>query len=132
MDGATLDATLTLSAPLSRAALGTKRIAIERIEIARFDVDWSGMTLGANGTLDVSAGGALTGSLDVTLTNWERALEIAGATGLLPPGQRDMIEQAVRALAAMSGREDRLEAPLALRAGRLWLGPVPIGPAPRF
>ena len=132
IDGATLDATLDLSNPVSRVAIKSGDVDIERIEISRFDLDWSGMTLGADGAFDIAADGSLTGSLDITLTNWERALEIADAAGLLAPGQRGMIEQGVRALAGMTGREDRLKAPLAIRAGRIWLGPLPIGPAPEL
>jgi hypothetical protein len=132
IDGATLDATLTLSEPVTVAALETGRLAIERIEIARLDVDWGKMGLGASGAIDVTADGSLDGKLDLAVTNWKRALEIAAAVGRLPETHRRMIEQGAAALTTLSGREDRLTVPLAFRAGQIWLGPVPIGAAPRL
>lgn len=132
VDGLTLDAVLDLSAPLGLAALESGKIALERIEIARLDLDWGGVVLSADGALDVAPGGRLSGEVEVTLTHWRRALEIARTAGLLPAARRRMAEQALAALAAMSGRDDRLTATLALRDGAIWLGPVPLGPAPRL
>lgn len=132
VDGLTLDAVLDLSAPLSLAAVERGEVVVERIEIAGLDVDWGAMALAATGTLDVGADGSLTGRVDVTLTRWRRALDIAEASGLLPPGRRGMAEQALSALAAMTGRDDRLTTTLEVRDDRIWLGPVPLGPAPRL
>ncbi len=132
VDGVTLNAFLDLSAPLTRAALETGAVDLRRIEVERLDLDWGGVALDAAGALDVGADGTLSGALEVTLTNWRRALEIVATAGLVTAAQRQMAEQGFAALAAMSGRDDRLTTTLDLRDGRVWLGPVPLGPAPRL
>ncbi len=132
VDGVTLDALVHLDAAPTRLALETGEIAVERIEIDRLDLDWGGAALDAEGTLDVGPEGLLTGRLDVTLTGWDRALEIAEAAGLLAEGRLEMARQGLGALSAGTERADRVRVPLELRDGRVWLGPVPLGPAPRL
>lgn len=132
LDGATLDATLHLSEPVTVEALKTGRLIVERIEIGRLDLDWGGMSLDGTGAFDVSSDGSLDGSLDLSVTNWRRALQMVAASGLLPIEQRRLVEEGADALAALTGGEDRLTAQIAIRSDRMWLGPIPIGPAPRL
>ncbi len=132
IDGLTLDAFLDLSAPVSRKSLAGGDLSVTRIEVSRLDMVWGEVALGASGALDVAPDGMLSGEIELTLTNWQRAIEIATRTGLLPAAQRQMAEQGLSALSALSSRPDRLTAPLSFRGGWIYLGPVPLGPAPRL
>lgn len=132
IDGATLDATVTLAEPVTRRAIESGGLRVRHIKIDRLHIDWGGMSVGGNGAIGIATDGMFDGTLDVSITNWKRALQMAEASGLLPSEQRLLIEKGADAMAALSGRGDRLEAPVTFRAGRTWLGPLQIGPAPRL
>jgi hypothetical protein len=42
------------------------------------------------------------------------------------------VETGLTFVAGMTGGTDRLEAPLTFAGGRMALGPIPLGPAPRL
>ena len=132
IDGATLDATLTMAEPIDRRTLEGAPVSVQRIEIDGLDLDWGEIGANAEGTLDVGADGVLSGEVNATLTNWQGALQIAAQAGLLPEGQMATAEQALGMLSTMSGGGDRLTVPLSFREGQVFLGPVPLGPAPRL
>ncbi|WP_375261402.1 DUF2125 domain-containing protein [Palleronia sp.] len=129
LDGATLDATVTLAEPIDRDTIEGEPVDIRQIDISRLDIDWGDFGLNAAGSVVVGADGALTGEVEATLTNWQHAVDIAVAAGLIP---RNRTEQVRQALQFVAGDADRLELPLNFRDGRVYLGPIPLGEAPRL
>jgi hypothetical protein len=68
----------------------------------------------------------------VKATNWREMLGVAEAAGAIPPSVRSGLERGLGFLAQLSGPADTLDVPLSFRNGRVMLGPLPIGPAPRI
>ncbi|SFG43286.1 hypothetical protein SAMN04488020_102219 [Palleronia marisminoris] len=129
VDGATLDATVTLAEPIDRGTFEGEAIELRQIDISRLDIDWGEVGLDASGALSVGADGVLTGEISVAFRNWSRAVDIAVAAGLLPPNQAEQVRLGLRFVA---GDGDRLELPLSFRDGLVYLGPFPLGDAPRL
>ena len=129
LDGATLDATLTLAEPIDRDSFEGEAIDIRQIDIDRLDIDWAEVGLNASGNLTVGADGILSGEVTAAVTNWQRAVDIAVAAGLIPEGRAAQVRQGLRFVA---GDGDRLELPLSFREGSIFLGPIPLGAAPRL
>ncbi|MFD0857378.1 DUF2125 domain-containing protein [Roseovarius aquimarinus] len=127
IDSITADITADFTAPWDRAAIEAARPQPTRIEIIGMAMAWGGMALDAAGTLEVDAGGMPSGTLTLTARGWRDMLDAAEASSLLTS---DMATTAERALTMMSGGQDTLEMPLRFGEGRVWIGPLPIAPAP--
>ncbi|SPJ24485.1 DUF2125 domain-containing protein [Palleronia abyssalis] len=132
IDGANLNATLTLDRPIDRDTYQGGEVRIEAINIETLDIDWGDVGLDASGDLQVGADGYLAGELSVALNNWPRALELAATAGLIPQDQASQARQGLSLLSGLSGAGNRIEVPLSFRDGRIFMGPVPLGPAPRL
>lgn len=129
VDGATLDATVTLAEPIDRGSFEGDPVDIRQIDISRLDVDWGEVGLDASGSLSVGADGVLTGELEAAVSNWSRAVDIAVTAGLLAPAQAEQVRMGLR---FMVSEGERLELPLSFRDGLVYLGPFPLGDAPRL
>lgn len=127
----TVEAVVGFDAPWDRRAIEDRRPQITRIELGLLDATWGRLALQAAGALDV-AEGRPEGTLTVRATNWREMIAIARASGQLPEGLADRLEDALGVLAGLSGRPETLDVPLRFALGRTWLGPVPLGPAPDF
>ena len=99
------------------------------IQVRQAGVTAGDALIGAQtGQLGVGHDGRLEGSMDVTLRQAPRALAAMAASGTLPP------ETALAASAVAAAREDSASvarATLTFQAGRMTLGPVAVGAAPR-
>lgn len=131
IESAQLDARLGLSAPLDRFSAEAPP-TLRSIDIAEAEVDWGGVRLSATGTLAVERDGTIAGELDVTARNWQQLLDYAVAAGLVEAEAAPSIRQTLTLLSLAGGDEDRLEAPVSFRGGRTFLGPLPVGLAPRL
>jgi hypothetical protein len=102
------------------------------IRLADFSADWGAVGLRATGEIRVDAAGLPEGRIDVEARNWRAVLELAVSLGAVPEGFAPALESALAALAGLSGSGDTLNVPLVFQDGRISLGPVPLGLAPRF
>ena len=127
-----VDADLGFTAPWDRAAIEVARPQITDIDLRDLSAEWGNMTFRAAGALTVDAAGIPSGEITIRAVGWQRLLDMAIAGGLLPEASRSSLELALGLLASMSGPPDTIDAPLTLRGGRISLGPVPLGPAPRL
>lgn len=125
----TVEAVLGFDAPWDRRAIEDRRPQVTRIELGLLDATWGRLALQAAGDLQV-ADGRPAGTLTVRATNWREMIAIARASGQLPEGLADRLEDALGVLAGLSGRPETLDVPLRFALGKTWLGPVPLGPAP--
>lgn len=139
MEGATvpfatarLDATLDFDAPIDRHALQDTAPRLTGARIDALDVDWGEAALAASGEVDIGADGIPTGEIPVELRNWPGALEAVATLGMLPAPQAAAIGRALGFLTGLSAAPDTLAAPLVLRGGQVFLGPLALGAAPRF
>ncbi|MEI2807037.1 DUF2125 domain-containing protein [Albidovulum sp.] len=126
-----LDATLGLDRPLDRfAAAGGLRV--RSAEITALALDWGPAGLTGQGAVALSAEGIPEGRIDLSLRNWRRVLRLGVALGLLRPETAPTVERAAESLARIGGNPEVLTLPLVFAGGRMSLGPIPLGPAPRF
>lgn len=126
-----LDATLGLDQPLDRflPATGPR---IRTADIRALALDWGPVKLAGKGALTIGADGMPEGRLDLSVENWRAALTLVTALGLVRAETAPTVERALGSLALLGGNADRLTMPLIFQGGRMSLGPVPLGPAPRF
>lgn len=122
---------LAFSAPLDRHS-GETNPQLTRIEIAEATLVWGALSLSAKGVLTADAEGLAEGRIDLALTNWNRLPALLVGSGLVLPGVGTTIGNMLKALAAQSPDLAVLALPLDLKAGRMSLGPFPLGPAPRL
>ncbi len=126
---ATLNARLT--APLDRTAAETnpRLVALDVQEVA---ITWGDLTLFAKGTIEPDADGYAAGTIDIAVTNWQRLVPVLIASGMVTPEVAPTVGNMLKGLAEQNGSPFVLEVPLTLASGRMSLGPLPLGPAPRM
>lgn len=126
------DVTATFTAPWDRHAVEDARPQISDLDIRQISASWGDLELRATGRISVDAQGIPTGDITLNATNWRDMIDIARNSGALPDAMAGPLTSALEFLARMSGDSDTLDAPLAFRDGRVMLGPIPLGAAPRL
>lgn len=130
IDSIAADVTVTFDAPWDRHALEDIRPQPTRIAVKSSEIRWGNMRLGLSGVLVVGPGGRPDGRLTVRAHNWRRMLDAAKGAGLLQADMVETVRRALGALAEMGDDPKSLEVPLRFEGGRVWIGPLPLGPAP--
>ena len=132
VDRLKIDAAIGLDAPLDRTAIETARPAITRIDLNLLQANWGQLELWATGDLQIDASGLPTGTVTIKAQNWREMLRIGVATGWIPEALQSTLEAGLEPLASLSGSSQTLDAPLTFADGKVALGPIPLGPAPRL
>lgn len=127
-----VDVSLGFDAPWDRFALEQKRPQITVLELNDLKAKWGDLDLRAAGALTVNRRGVPTGEITLKARNWREMLEILIQTGVIPEGSELLATRALEVLAEMSDNPKTLDAPLTFRNGRISLGLIPLGPAPRL
>ncbi len=127
-----IDARARLSAPLDRAAAAAPpRLLALDLEEAR--LDWGAARLRlSGGPIAVGRDGALDGTLAVRIVEWPRLVAAAVAAGLLPERQAPITIAALDLLAGDDAPGGTIRTELTFSNGRMRLGPIPLGAAPRL
>ncbi|MGZ9811196.1 DUF2125 domain-containing protein [Pseudoroseicyclus sp. H15] len=121
------DVTLGLSGPI--AARASAEPEVESASLREVEIVWGEASAAASGTVTIRPDGRPEGRIDLVLTNWPLALDLATDAGLVDERLKGTWEAAARALA--QGDESRLEVPLVFTNGRMSIGPLPaFAPAP--
>ncbi len=131
-DALTADLTVTLTRPLDRRTLEQDRPQPTRIDIAKARAQWGDMILEAAGTLRLDDQGRADGRITLRARNWRDILRASARAGAMPDVVTDQIENALSLLTAMAGNPRMLDIPLEFSGGRVYVGPVPVGTAPRL
>ena len=126
------DAVIGFARAWDLSALEQARPAITRIELAQALAEWGDLAIRVSGALDVDAMGLPTGSLAIRAQNWRGILDLAENGGSISGHLRRTLESALAVLAGLNGEPEALDATLTFAEGQLYLGPVPLGPAPRI
>lgn len=130
-DQARLDAVLTLDRPLDRFA-PEAGIRITGAGIRAIELDWGPAQLRGSGQITVTPTGQPEGRIDLSVRNWRTLLPLVTSLGLVTPEVAPTVENALAQLALAGGDAAVLPLPLVFSGGRMSLGPIPLGPAPRF
>lgn len=131
LDRVHLDANVTLTAPLDRHAEQT-RPEVAGIEVKDLSVTWGDLGLSGKGTVTADAEGRAAGKIDLHLMNWRKLIPVAIKAGLVTPEVAPTWEKMLALFAQQSGDPNDLALPLGFKNGRMSLGPLPLGPAPRM
>lgn len=132
VDTLRLELEIALDAPIDRRTLEVARPGIAAIDLADLTGIWGRLELRAAGRLTVDPDGVPAGLIQIKAVNWREMLDQARAAGALPGGVADAVERGLGAMAGMAGSPGTLDVPLSFRGGRVWLGLLPLGRAPRI
>lgn len=130
MERAEVRATATFDAPWDMDAIEVARPQFTALQIDDVSMRWGDMLFRATGDLQVTAGGVPEGDLAVRAENWRAMVDLASNAGVVPDRLRGTAEAMLEVLAGLSGSEENIDATLSFSNGRVFLGPLPIGPAP--
>lgn len=125
-----IDAQVTFDAKLDRHALSAKKLPlIDKIVLNGATLSWGTIELRGSGELTIDLGGVPTGQITLNAQNWPDVLQIATKTGVIDPQIANTMRNAGRLL---SGGSTDISLPLNFSNGLMSIGPIPLGPAPRF
>jgi hypothetical protein len=127
-----VDARAAFDRPLDRFAVEDAPPQPVAISLTAFEAVWGALALKASGRVRADAQGYAEGTLDVRAENWREMLDLAVRSGAVGRDMAGLIEQGLGLLAALSGGGDAIEAPVRFENGRAWIGPIPLGAAPRM
>ncbi|SLN20297.1 hypothetical protein AQS8620_00509 [Aquimixticola soesokkakensis] len=126
------DVTTKFDTPWSLRAIETLRPQPERIVISDFNAVWGDLALRAAGVLDIDGEGDPTGKLEVRMENWREMIRLGVASGSIPADMAGLIEGTVGLIARFGPNPERLDVTLNFTGGQVFLGPIPLGPAPKL
>lgn len=118
--------------PWDLDAIERARPQPRHLRLRLLQAEWGALKISATGELAVDAEGRPDGTIAVKAEKWREMLRLAVAAGALTEGAAGSAETALGLIANLSGRPDTLNAELTFRDGGVFLGPVPLGPAPRL
>lgn len=125
-----LDTTATFDRPLDRSA-AAEAVRMMRLEVNRAQVTLGRFDLSGTGELAIGIDGVPEGRIDLHMGGWQGLPDALAGLGLVSPEVAPTLRNAMAAMAA-ADPAGRLALPLVLTGGMMSLGPVPLGPAPRF
>ncbi|MDX5349291.1 MAG: DUF2125 domain-containing protein, partial [Paracoccaceae bacterium] len=124
-------ATATLTAPLDRFA-GETNPRLAALDLTDSLISWGELSAVAKGRIEPDEQGFAAGRIEISVTNWQPMVPALIAAGAIKPELAQTFENMLTALAMQTGDPNVLKLPLILADGRVSLGPLPLGEAPRL
>lgn len=130
----TLDyrAEMRFDRPWDIRAIEDRRPQVTAIDLGEMNAVWGGLMLRLAGELEVNEAGVPEGALALRAENWREMVGLAVRAGLIPPQMAGTAEGLLEIVAGFGGDPEVIDAELRFAGGRAFLGPLPIGPAPRL
>ena len=129
VDHLQLDLGLSFDRPLDRYAGQGEGPQLQSLSLRQFEIVWGDVSLSASGEMTIDPTGAPEGKITVIGTNWQQLFAMAVGMGLL---SADVAPSWERGVAALAQGSNQINAPISFENGFMSLGPIPLGPAPRF
>lgn len=127
-----LDAVVTFNRPWDRHALEDEFPQPSGIDLSDVSLTWGEIALRGSGEIALDGSGVPEGAITLRADEWRRVLDLSVSAGLLSADVGDAVETGLSLLALSSGNGQALQVDLSFRSGATFLGPVPLGPAPRI
>ena len=103
------------------------------VGIDKFIITRDALTFRGSGRLKLAANGFVNGKLDMDVMNLGALFELLEDAGLTRKRDRNRLMLLAQLSSAFSGKSrDRLQVPLRFRESRSFIGPLDVGPAPRW
>ena len=131
VDEVFVDGHAVLTAPLDRNA-ATSKPQLTALEIADARATWGALKFSAKGTLTAGPDGLAEGEIALRVEGWKRLPPILVALGLVKPDVAPTVERMLGIVAQQGGDLEVLQIKLICKDGRMGLGPLPLGDAPRM
>jgi hypothetical protein len=125
------DVTAALSSPVYLNDAGPDPQVLG-MEIRDGQIRWGDLVVTTSGAVTEGADGLAEGRIDIHVENWRKMLPVAVAMGLITAEVAPTVENMMGLMAQQKGDGTALDLPLMLKAGRMSLGPIPLGAAPRM
>lgn len=129
-DSLKLEMNVTFDRPIDRQTIETARSQPRQIDLTLAEAQWGALLLRSAAALSVAPGGVLSGEFSLQARNWREMLSLAETAGAIPAGLRPQLENVLSALAGSGGNPETIDVELKLRDGTIYLGFIPLGPAP--
>ena len=129
-DTVTADLTVSFDKPWDRLAITPPLPQPRRITLRSAEARWGRLALQARGEVALDARGRPQGEIALKARNWREILQLAVASGQLDAPLAARLENGLSGLAQKAEDPQTLDIALSFARGRVWLGPVPLGPAP--
>ena len=126
-----LDADAVLDRALDRSAAEVPP-RMTALSVRSLELDWGRLALRGAGDLRIGAEGVPEGTIQLRLANWRDLPPLLVALGLIAAAEAPALTRTMGQLALLSGGTGDLSLPLSFTGGWVALGPLPLGPAPRF
>lgn len=116
---------------LDRDVIEEGHVGLRTLVLREGRLSYGGIAFDVSGRLDADARGYAEGSLDVVAQDWRRFLDGLVASGAVGEATATALRQGLR-LVSLFSDDDRLDIRLRFSDGRMRVGPVGIGQAPRL
>ncbi len=103
-----------------------------RVDIMSSDVRLEGVVLQATGSLRADTDGYLVGDLSVAVQNYTELPALLAVYGVIKPTMAARVGKTLSFISALALDKSRVSVPLRFDGGKMYLGPLPIGEAPRL
>lgn len=125
------DLTATFSRPWDLTALETNRPQPTALTLTLAEARWGDLEIAIAGKLAISEG-VPEGQITFKAKNWREILNMAQTAGALPESLAKQAEGVLGMLARANGNPNTLDLPLDLKGGYVFVGPIPVAPAPKI
>ncbi len=128
----TVEATAAFDRPWDRPAIEGTPPRLQSLSLHDFVLTAGRLDLRGKGDLAADENGFATGRIDLRAREWRGMIDLAEAAGTLSSGMASALRAGLGLIASLGGDRDALETSLDFRDGLMFLGPVPVGTAPRL
>jgi hypothetical protein len=118
--------------PWDLRAIEDRRPQITALDLREMNAVWGGLILRAAGDITVDSAGIPDGAFAIRAENWREMVAMTVRAGLIPEQMQGTVEGLLGVVAGLSGDPEVIDADLRFSNGRTFLGPLPVGPAPRL
>lgn len=126
----TIDANVVTDRKLDRHALSKMEMPqFDAITLNGMTLAWGPLQLRGSGAVTIDAAGIPAGKITLEATNWREMMQMAVSAGLIEQGVSRTLGNMGTIL---SGGSTSISLPVSFQNGMMLVGPVPVGPAPRF
>ena len=126
-----VEGAVTLDRPLDNTSFADPAAPplVQDIALRKLVATWGTLSVAGDGALTVDAAGVPTGEINLRVGPWREILPLLINAGVVPENMAGTLRLLAQGLA---GNDAALDMPLRLENGLMFLGPIPLGAAPRL